>query len=108
DEGITTSDVQIAGRDDVGLPEEHEAVAVGVRGGLMDDVHAFAVEVELLVVTEERARWPRRGRRRELPVHTRAHALVRVEVRENLRALCRVADIASDVAAGNRRAGLAQ
>ena len=49
--------------------EEHDAVAVGVRRRLVNDVDAFAVEEQLLVVADERAGRPR-GRRRRRTVRS--------------------------------------
>ena len=49
DHRVARRDEQIAGRDDVGASEEHDDVAVGVGGRLMQELDGFVVEEDLLV-----------------------------------------------------------
>ena len=88
--------------------EEHEAVAVGVRVGLVDDLHRLAVEQELPLVAEERLGRPVAERHRLLPgrrsmlsrFSTFSCAMIAAGRRRGR------ADVADDVAAGAGAAGL--
>ena len=44
-------EIDVAGNDHVGLPEKDDAVAVGVRCGLMEELNRFAVQKDILQVT---------------------------------------------------------
>ena len=94
--------------DHVALAEEHDAVAVGVRVGLVDDLHRLAVEQELALLAEERLGRPRGERHGRCPAA--GGALMRFStfscamiVRRRGRGR---ADVADDVAAGADAAGL--
>ena len=60
--GIAVGPEDVAGRHHVGVPEEDDAVAVGVRVGDVIHEDRLAVEVELLLASDEgfagRGRWP--------------------------------------------------
>ena len=58
DDGVIGGGENIAGADDIGAAEEHDAIAVGVGRGLMQDVDAFAIEVQLLLIAQERVGGP--------------------------------------------------
>ena len=79
DERVDRRREDVAGGDDVRPPEEDDAVAVGVGGGLMDDLHRFAVEEQLLVALEVGVGrpQPRRPGIRSGRDHPVEHVLVR-------------------------------
>ena len=58
DDGVIGGGEDVAGADDIVAAEEHDAIAVGMGGGLMQDVDAFAIEVQLLLIAQERAGGP--------------------------------------------------
>ena len=102
DHGIQRRREHVARADHVGAAEEHDAVAVRVRGGLVQDLDGLTVEVEVLLRNEERVGGPRRERRRRrLPAHAREHVLVR----DHRGADAGVRDRARHVAARDRAAG---
>jgi hypothetical protein len=85
DDRIVRQIEQIAGADDVGLAEQHDAVAVGVRGLVHDD-HRLVVEVEALLRRRVGVVRPCRFRRRRLLAGRRGHAAEHVHVRDDRRA----------------------
>src|SRR5262245_1739849 len=79
----TTSDVDereprrvqdVAGNDDVGSSKKDDAVAVRVRGGLVQDLDALVVQVHVFPALWKRLGWPRSRRKRGLLPGRRAHS----------------------------------
>ena len=52
--GYVRSSNHVAGDDDVGLPEEHEHVAIARRRRHVDDLDRLLIEIELARAAEER------------------------------------------------------
>ena len=52
----------IAGHDDIGTPKEDNGIAIGVRGRLMEDFNALAIEVHVFPRLVERFGGPRVNR----------------------------------------------
>jgi hypothetical protein len=73
---------RVARDDDVRTAEEHEAVGVAVRCGLIEQLHGLAVDEHVLAVLAGRRGIRRRGphgfRKLRLPARRRAHAVLHV------------------------------
>ena len=95
---------QLARGDHVGAPEVHHRVAVGERGGLVQQNDPLAVEevtqlhrVGVVRISRQRARWVRL-----LPCRWIRHPVLQVLVPEDGRTLADVAQLPGDIAAGER------
>src|SRR5579875_8676 len=87
DKRIAGGDEDIAGRDHVGAPEPHQAVAIGMGIGLIKHLNRFIVEEEVLVVPDEfgvGGPGSRRGGRSF--AGGSAHPVQDIQVRDDLRA----------------------
>ena len=87
DHGIAIRAQDIAGADHIGVAEEHDAIAVGVRIRQVENLHAFAVEklAELVGRRAERLGRPESVRHRSLACHAGlAHAMENVLMRDDL------------------------
>ena len=73
----------VACRNHVASPEEHDRVAVGVRGRLMNDLNAFAVQVHRVLMVIERLRRPEPGCHGRLPAGRSRHAPQHVFMRQH-------------------------
>ncbi len=91
-------DEDVAGAHNVRPAEEHEAIAVGVRGGLMNHLDALAVEVKILFVGIGVGGPGARGIRGLIAI-LRAHSVEQGLVRDHGGALSCIGDVARNVAA---------
>ncbi len=97
----------VACRDHIRAPEEHEDVAVGMRRRLVHELNAFLVEVEILFFLEERVGRPRAERRGRRGACRRAHRLEHVLVSDDERApRAFLAELLREVSRDQLRAGL--
>ena len=108
DHGISGGGEDFAGADHIRLAEENDAVAIRMRVGDMDDLHAFVVEVDVLFVAEVGVGRPCRRGSGGLRSAGRAHPVQDVLMRDDLRAFRRILDVGRNVSAGDGAARLAQ
>ena len=99
DRRIAIGDVNIAGADHIGTAEIDHGVAVGMRGGLMQQLDRLAVEVQILAAAEVGIAGLRNEGNLGLAGRRIDHALEHVIVRQDLHDLPlqiarRVADVA--------------
>ncbi len=94
----------IAGADDVGAAEEHNAITIGVGSGMMYDVDAFAIEVQLLLILTN-VRWASHHLVTALADRWARSCASERYCAQEWRAVTSVFDIAGDIAADDGVSG---
>ena len=75
----------VAGHNHVATAEEHDGIAVGMGGGLVNDLYALAVQVHRVLVVREGLRRPEPEREERLLTRRRGHPRQHVFMREHAR-----------------------
>ena len=108
DKRIAGSDKYVAGADDIGMAEEHDAVAIGVSNFLVQDVHRLVIEPQSLAIAKEGIGRPGVCGCRRLISGSHAHAIEQRLVGNNRGAFGSIRDVAGNIRSRDGDAGRAQ